>query len=108
MQRHVFSHAIVNMGFHVVVDPTGIVSSATIVLGGATATIQLAAATAHTLVGHQLDQSALNTAAAALEAEIDANPSTDEVNSSEYRKSLAMSFLYKFFLVTILPQLPVL
>jgi len=55
MQRHVFSHAIVNMGFNITLKPDAkTIDHARVVLGGATADIILASRTAAAISGRTL------------------------------------------------------
>ena len=91
--------AIVNMGFNVSFEQDGFtVAAANVMLGGATSRIISAKATAASLVGNRLDNATLSAATAALVSIIRATPSTDKINSQEYRESLACGFLYKYFL----------
>ena len=100
-QRHVFAHAIVNLGGCITMSETGLtgtVTAARLVVGGATATLHNAASTAKLLVGAKLNQATYAVAAKALAAEIAASPSTDPRHSLAYRQNLATGFLYKLFL----------
>lgn len=106
-QRHVFAHAIVNLGGCVELDTsTGKVKNATIIVGGATDTLLNATATAATFVGSTLDQGTYVRAAAALAKEIAGRPSTDPRHALAYRQALAAGFLYKLFLAAKGNHLP--
>lgn len=105
MQRHVFSHAIVNFGANVTLKPDGVtVDSARVFVGGATSTIVEATACSKALQNAKLNQDALTSACHALKADIDANPSLDPINTLEYRCSLATGFLYKYFMDVLQEQ----
>ena len=94
-QRHVFAHAIVNLGGCLELDAgTGLVKAATIIVGGATDTLLDASATAATFVGSELDQATFVKASASLAKEIAGRPSTDPRHALSYRQTLAAGFLY--------------
>jgi len=99
MQRHVFSHPIVNFGAHITLqaDQTT-VKEARIIVGGATSTLISAERTATSLRGSQITQATLSAAMTALISDIQANPSDDQVSTPEFRQSCALGFLYKTFL----------
>lgn len=105
-QRHVFAHAIVNLGAAITLNSAGKVTGATLSVGGATRSLIMASKTSGVLVANQtLDQATFIKAAATLAGEIAGNPSTDLRHSLEYRQQLAASFLYKAFLACQ-PSLP--
>eukprot|EP00930_Biecheleria_cincta_P041107 TRINITY_DN28156_c0_g3_i1.p1 TRINITY_DN28156_c0_g3~~TRINITY_DN28156_c0_g3_i1.p1 ORF type:complete len:1336 (-),score=211.24 TRINITY_DN28156_c0_g3_i1:97-4053(-) len=98
-QRHVFAHAVVNLGAYIdFADSSGTVNQARIMVGGACKRLLNASKTADALRGRKLDDETLKLATAALKSEIQENASDDLRNSSEYREQLAVGFLYKTFL----------
>jgi len=98
-QRHVFAHAIVNLGAFIAFEQDGqTVQDARIVVAGATRTLLVAHETAAQLKGCKLIQAVLDKGLNTLRAEIAENPSPSQVNTPEYLSDLAASFLYKTFL----------
>jgi len=98
MKRNVFAHAIVNLGVHLTFNTNATVKSARVILGGATSTIILAGKTSTSLFGKALNQATLDSAAAALIRDIDVAPSASQLQSLEYKKTVATGFLFKVFL----------
>lgn len=98
-QRHVFAHAIVNMGARIDFAPDKTVSNARLIIGGATPTLLDASAVAMaTLKGKTMSQTTLDQLCGAIQLELRNDPNPDLRHSMSYRANLAVGYLYKLFL----------
>eukprot|EP00928_Gymnodinium_smaydae_P035496 TRINITY_DN24975_c0_g1_i2.p1 TRINITY_DN24975_c0_g1~~TRINITY_DN24975_c0_g1_i2.p1 ORF type:complete len:1469 (+),score=387.34 TRINITY_DN24975_c0_g1_i2:70-4476(+) len=104
-KRSAFAHAIVNFGAYLALNGDGVITSARIVVAGATKAIVEAKATAQALVGRRADQASFEEALDALMKEVRASASTDPRHTQQYREQLAAGFLYKSLLAAQ-PALP--
>ncbi len=106
-QREVNAHSIVNAGCRVRLDAQQQVTDIALVIGGVTPVATRLPLTEAALQGRRWDAGALQAALAALDAELAAlierhaeryAQLPDEGYSPAYRRQLAASYLYKFFL----------
>ncbi|MBW8832572.1 MAG: molybdopterin-dependent oxidoreductase [Burkholderiales bacterium] len=104
--REVNAHSIVNAGLRVRLDARQRVGEATLVFGGLTPVAQRMPLTEAALIGHEWNPATLERALKALGSEVDAlferdaaryAQLPDEGFSREYRRQLAESYLFKFY-----------
>lgn len=108
-QRHGNSHALVNAGFHLDVDGNEKITGATIVYGNIARGLLQCTKTQDALIGQQISGDLFIAAMQALKEECVVAPTKDTdptwlVVDPVYRKSLALSLFYKFFLGALSSQ----
>jgi len=94
MRRHVFTHAIVQLGVHFTFAKDWTVTRARVIIGGVTSKIMVAQDTVKAIVGNELSPKVLSEAKLALTRDIDdGNP-----NAMLQHKTVACAYLFKSFL----------
>ncbi|XP_071320850.1 aldehyde oxidase 5 isoform X2 [Trachinotus anak] len=101
-QRREFAFSFVNAGMKVVIrEGTDIVESLNIYYGGVGSTLVKPRQTCQQLVGWSWGEDLLSEACCLLKEDVDV-PSSIHGGRAEYRKSLAISFFFKFYMQVVL------